>query len=152
MNKADLQYFHAMFNHEFFDGQLEPVIIQTVDVPNNSEDIQASYQGNKRLKPCAMWFNPELINDADTDEERLFILTVLLHEMTHQEIFEYSMCGIYDIDDYYNETEGHGEIFQKHASENGLTHNGYGLSGHMEERITELMHAYYNLKDLEPIL
>ena len=150
MNAQDLQYFHAALNMEFFGGTLEAVIIQVIDI-DNTGDTQAAYIGDKALKPCSMWFDPSLVNTAIDDDEKIYVLTVLLHEMVHQEIFELFLAGLYTIEEYEG-ADGHGQIFIEHANTIGMTHNGYGLSNELHSRLLSMMHAYYNLKAIVPII
>lgn len=150
MNEQDLQYFHAALNMELFGGTLEAVIIQVIDI-NDVADTQAAYIGDKALKPCSMWFDPLLVNTAIDDDDRMYVLTVLLHEMVHQEIFELFLAGLYAIEEY-EDADGHGQIFIEHATAIGMTHNGYGLSDELRSRLLSMLHAYYNLKAIVPII
>lgn len=126
MELTKLYYFHGLINREYFDGRLEPVIFREFV---SDDDVVAKVE--TCLEPFIIWFNKENLEEDDD----IFLITVLFHEMIHQ------YCGEHSIKDVAPDGT-HLEVFTDIAIEHGLTHNGYGLSEDVEEFIKKYLERY----------
>jgi len=116
MTKESLQFWHAELNKLFFNGELEPAIIQCWEIPQeeNEELIEA------QLVPITDPFIIQFYFDIE-NEDFLYTITVLLHEMVHQ------YCAEQGIEDINSITDKHTRAFKKAAEEHGLMQGGYFL-------------------------
>lgn len=137
MTEAMLQYFHAWYNKELFNNELEPVII----CANNTEEfknIQAQFINN--FDPYTIAFNIDVPEEEETESDTLYYLTVLLHEMVHQ------YCEENDIQDtLYGK---HLQAFIEEAENKGLVQNGYCLNDEIKERVIKQIKLYKQLHEV----
>lgn len=138
MNLAEMQYWHAKLNYMFFDGQLEPAIIQQKEKIEDDDGIEA------RFIDCTDPFIIVFYNDPEDREEglELYTITVLLHEMIHQ------YCKENEIEDT-DEYGVHLEEFREEAARHGLTQNGYRLTDEAKEKIEKELEDYRRLTHIE---
>lgn len=135
MELTELYYFHALINRKYFNNELEPVIIREFESEDYDEDdITAKVE--TCLEPFVIWFNKEHLEEND----ELFTITVLFHEMIHQ------YCTQNGIDDVTPDGT-HLEDFVIVASDHGMTHNGYGLSEDVEKFLKTYIDRYNQFQE-----
>lgn len=133
MTKEALTYYHAALNYHFFGGELEPGIF---DFTDTGDGIAARFV--EATEPFLFEYNEEFINECN---DEIFILTILLHEMTHEYCYLMNIC---DIDEY---TGDHSEEFAEAAEEHGLTFSGYKLTDEARAKIERIIAHYNAVKD-----
>lgn len=131
MTLTELQYWHARLNYMFFDGQLEPAIMQRKEKVEDYDGTEA------RFIDCTDPFIIEFYYDLEEcgEELELYTLTVLLHEMVHQ------YCREKEIEDV-DEDGVHLEDFREEAARHGLTQDGYRLTDESKEKIERGLEVY----------
>lgn len=130
-----LMYFHSELNKVFFDGKLETAIVCHVpDVQGNDEGIEATTE--ETLEPFIIWFRRDV-----SEDEPVYVLTVLLHEMVHQYCTE---NGIEDMDGWE-----HSDEFRYEAEEHGLQTSGYELTEEAEGKVDSIIQKYNIIRDLK---
>ena len=141
MKKEELYYFHAVLNRLYFLNELEPVIIRVSGESDYEIDDDESMMANfvSMTDPFLIWFNSELLSDDD----EVYIITVLMHEMVHQ------YCAQWEIEDMLPEGS-HSEAFKEAAADHGLTQGGYVLSSELKGFIEEKITSYHALNDMSP--
>lgn len=132
MTKEALTYYHAALNYHFFGGELEPAIF---DITKKGDGITAAFVDV--TDPFLIEFDEDFINECNDD---LFILTILLHEMTHEYCYMFDICDI-------DENGDHSEEFVAAAEEHGLTFNGYKLTDEANTKIERIITHYNAVKD-----
>ena len=143
-----LQYFHSKLNEMLFDGKLNSAVIVPhiwLDEENYpTRDITATTVTEYSIPIIA--FN---VFDLEEDDD-MFLITVLLHEMIHQ------CCSENEIEDI-DEEGNHNKCFEEMASHHGLINNGYCLSHEIEEIIRFVLilsykpiyNSFWKTKDFE---
>lgn len=129
MELTDLYYFHEYFNREFFRGRLQPVIFEF------AEQLQALRYNGDTIPPVIS-VDDNLFERSD----RLFILTALLCEMTHQH------CQARGIADTTGKTGKHTEAFTRAAWAHGMANGGNALQPGTIEKLTEHLQQYDAIK------
>ena len=123
-----LQFLHAELNHLFFNGELEPAVIQS---RYNEDEYFEDLDGTEAeilpmLEPWVIRFYCNLEENSD-----LYLITVLLHEMVHQ------YCAENEIED--TDDMGHTDQFRAAAEAHGLENDGYKLTAAAEKQILQLL-------------
>lgn len=132
MTEAMLQYFHAWYNKELFNNELEPAMICVKNTGGELPEIQAEFI--RVTEPFVIRFNIDVPEEEETEADTIYYLTVLLHEMVHQ------YCEENDIDDTLDGE--HMEAFEEEAENRGLIQGGYRLSNEIKEKVIEQVECY----------
>ena len=140
IDNETLMFFHSWLNWKLFDGKLEPAIvrmtpgIQTDDIWNE-DGVEA--QAQTELDPFAIVFFYDTSN-----EDPLYVITQLLHEMIHQHCRE---NDIHDVgESWYDDPEDEGKhlpAFFEEAEKHGL-HHGYHLKDDTKQMIEKMLNNY----------
>ena len=130
METVDLQYWHAELNKMFFNGELEPAIINWFPRNTDEDGIYADFF--EQTKPFLIQFYIDLHGYID-----IFLITILLHEMVHQ------YCSENHIDD--TDGEEHKAIFAEIAEQHGLREKGYALQESALKEIEKRLKVYNKL-------
>lgn len=141
MTKESLQFWHAELNKLFFNGELEPAIIQCWKIPPEDNENQIEAQLVNITNPFIIQFYFDIEN-----ENFLYTITVLLHEMVHQ------YCAEQGIEDMSIITDKHTRAFKKAAEKHGLIQGGYALNDEAKTLIENRAKAVENVASLPSLV
>lgn len=138
-----LQYWHEALNREFFNGGLRPAVIRIA--------ISEELEGSGILAQCIPESTPALIlfHYYPDKNNILETITILLHEMIHQYLDEYSklMEGIGLID--VEKNGKHTQLFSMAAVTHGLNAEGKELLPGAREKISKMIDQYDRIMNIK---
>ena len=136
MNESALQYFHAYFNYKYFDNKLEPCVIKA----KQDEDFCYDEGIEARTFTETVPFMIRFYNDV-TNEDPVYLLQILLHEMIHQ------YCRENEIDDC--DIDGvHLPAFKDIAAKHGLQ-SGYMITNAKKKEFKEVIAEYEQMYNID---
>ena len=132
MTLKELYYYHETINRLYFNGSLEAVIIKT-KTDNYDDPITASTETTS--DPFIIWIDKDILRTSTSISDKLFVLTVLFHEMIHQ----------YNAENCVEDTDDSGEHLQEFVDssyEHGMLQNGYALSDKVRDTLISYIRKY----------
>lgn len=136
MQIEELYFYHAYLNRLFFKGKLEAVLLFMGKEYNGLfDDPDTEVNIETEIDPFIICFNRETLEKAETEEDKVYISTVLLHEMIHQSNRE---KGIEDVERYTGE---HYPVFKRQATHIGLK-GGYIATDELKTEIKTMIQKY----------
>lgn len=144
IQENELQYWHEALNKAFFDGYLQAAVVRIA--------ISSELDGSGILAQFIPETDPPLIlfHYYPEKENRLDTIAILLHEMIHQYLMDYSkmMKGL-GIEVDVDKTGKHTKAFYLAAENRGLTSDGRNLTPEARERITKMVDQYNRIMNIK---